>query len=102
MMIGRHGIREGEDGIEVMCDACADWWSPTAEFWPRSAPDRGRRLAFARCRACHNAGERRRYANPDPKARKAAAQAKYRRANLVAVRFIDRENKRAQRKERAA
>jgi hypothetical protein len=96
-MIARHGIRETPDGIEVMCDACAEWWPPTCEFWPRTSPDRNRRLSFARCRACHNAQARRRFASPVARVRRAAAQAKYRAANLVSVRFKERERMRARR-----
>jgi hypothetical protein len=95
--IARHGIRETPDGIEVMCDACADFWPATAEFWPRSAPDRQRRLSFARCRACHNANARRHFASLDARVRRKAAQSKYRAANLRTVRFKERERQRTRR-----
>jgi hypothetical protein len=98
--IARHGIRECAEGIEIMCDACAEWWPATSEFWSRVGPQRDRRLSFARCRACHNAAQRRHFADPDARVHRRAAQAKYRAANLATVRFKERE--RARRLRRAA
>ena len=98
MNLARHAIRETSLGIEVMCDACADWWPATVEFWPRMAPDRGRRLLFARCRDCHNANQRRKFNSPDALVRRRAAQSKYRLANLAAVRFKERERARERRR----
>ena len=97
LVIARHGIRETPEGIEIMCDACAEWWPAASEFWPRVSPGRARRLSFARCRACHNADARRHFASPDARLHRKAAQAKYRAANLSSVRFKERERMRARR-----
>ena len=96
-MIARHGIRETPDGIEVMCDACAEFWPATAEFWPRNSPCRDHRLSFARCRDCHNTKARRHFASIDARTRRRAAQVKYRTANLSSVRFKERERMRVRR-----
>jgi formate-dependent nitrite reductase cytochrome c552 subunit len=80
-----------------MCDACADFWPTTDEFWRRTGPDRDRRLSFVRCRDCHNTKQRCHFASPDPIVRRKAAQAQYRRENLVTLRFKDREGTRVRR-----
>ena len=95
--VSRHAIRECPEGIDVMCDACAEWWPATVEFWPRMAPDRNRRLFFARCRACHNARQRRVFASPDARLRRRVAQEKYRQANLDSIRTKERERARLRR-----
>jgi hypothetical protein len=43
----------GDVGYEGRCNACAEWWPLTDEFWyPRQG--------MARCRACINDGQTRR------------------------------------------
>ena len=46
------GVRLRPEGYEGKCNACAEWWPLTEEFWYA-------RQGMARCRACINEAQTR-------------------------------------------
>jgi len=58
----RFRVRISDDGPELWCAGCREWWPVTLEFWPH-------RTSFWRCRACERERSRlyqaRRMADPE-------------------------------------